>query len=226
MDILLVEDDINLSGALGQVLACNGFQVSCCADGLEALALARRRPYDAILIDLTIPGIDGLEVIQRLRDGAKSTPVIVITARDAIEDKVAGFGVGADDYLSKPFDVIELDARLRALIRRSRGDDDLRCGSLRLDSASGVVFHHLRPLDLSPREVALLTALMRRRGQAVSKEALRDTVFGADSTTSAEAVELLVHRLRKRIVGTAAELVTLRGVGYLLMDDAAVARRD
>jgi DNA-binding response OmpR family regulator len=226
VDILLVEDDLNLSGALSQVLVQRGFMIACCADGLEALALARRHHFDAILLDLTLPGIDGLEMLQRLRDGATSTPVMVITARGGVEDKVVGFNIGADDYLSKPFDVIELEARLRALVRRSRGDEDLRCGSLRLDRESGVFFNNLRPLDLSPREVALLTVLMRRRGQAITKEALRDAVFGAESETSTDAVELLVHRLRKRIVGTASELMTLRGVGYLLIDEAVSGRDD
>jgi DNA-binding response OmpR family regulator len=226
VNILLVEDDLDLSGALSRVLAPRGFQLMCCADGLEALALARRHHFDAILLDLTLPGLDGLQMLQRLRDGATGTPVMVITARGGVEDKVMGLNIGADDYLAKPFDVVELEARVRALIRRSQGEEELRCGSLRLDRESGVFFNGMRPLELSPREAALLKVLLQRRGQAVTKEALRDAVFGTQTDTSAEAVEVLVHRLRKRIAGSAAELMTLRGVGYLLIDEAIAGKDD
>jgi len=226
VNILLVEDDLDLSGALSQVLVQRGFELFCCADGLEALALARRHRFDAILLDLTLPGIDGLQMLQRLRDGASSTPVMVITARGGIDDKVAGLNVGADDYLAKPFDVVELEARLRALIRRSRGEEELRCGSLRLDRTSGLFFNGLRPLDLSPREAALLKALLQRRGEAMTRESLREAVFGAQADTSADAVDVLVHRVRKRIANSSAELMTLRGVGYLLIDEAIGGRND
>jgi DNA-binding response OmpR family regulator len=224
--VLLVEDDLDLSGALSRVLAPRGFQLVCCADGLEALALARQHSFDAILLDLGLPGLDGLQMLQRLRDGASSTPVMVLTARGTVEDKVAGLNLGADDYLAKPFDLTELEARLRALIRRSQGEEELRCGTLRLDRTSGLFYSGLRPLELSPRETALLKALMARRGQAVTKEALREAVFGEQAETSSDAIEVLVHRLRKRIAGAAVELMTMRGVGYLLIDEAIVGRDD
>jgi two-component system response regulator TctD len=226
VDILLVEDDLNLSGALSRVLAPLGFNVVCCADGLEALTQARAHRFDAVLLDLSLPGIDGLEMLQRLRDGASSVPVMVITARGGVEDKVLGFNVGADDYLAKPFDVQELEARLRALVRRSRGEEELHCGSLRFDRQSGIFFNGHRPLDLPPRETALLKALMLRRGQAVAREALRDAVFGSEADTSVDAVEVLVHRLRKRLAGASVELMTLRGVGYLLIDQALAGREE
>ena len=226
MNILLVEDDLDLSGALSRVLAPLGHQVVCCADGMEALALARRQNFDAILLDLGLPTLDGLQLLQRLRDGGVATPVMVLTARGAIEDKVAGLNLGADDYLAKPFDLSELQARLNALLRRSRGEEDATCGNLRFDKASGVFFNDFRPLELSPREKALLSALLRSRGQVVTKEALRDTVFGMENDASADAIEVLVHRLRKRIVGSSAEIMTLRGVGYLLIDEAIAGRED
>lgn len=226
MNILLVEDDLDLSEALSQVLASRGFGVVCCADGLEALSMARRHAFDAIVLDLSLPGIDGLELLQRIRDDASKVPVLIMTARAAVGERVLGLNAGADDYLAKPFDVEELAARLRALIRRSQGEEELRCGMLRMDRASGVFFKGLRPLDLSPREGALLKVLMARRGQAVSKEALHEAVFGASDTGPSDAIEVLVHRLRKRIVGACAELMTLRGVGYLLIDEAVVGKAD
>jgi DNA-binding response OmpR family regulator len=226
--VLLVEDDLDLSDALSQVLNARGFQVVCCADGLEALAMARRHAFDAIVLDLTLPGIDGLDLLQRLRDDQNedraTVPVLVVTARGAVGERVQGLEGGADDYLAKPFDVTELVARLRALIRRSHGEEELHCGTLRLDRASDLFFNGLRPLELSPREGALLKALIARRGQAVSKDSLHEAVFGAGALEAADAVEVLVHRLRKRIAGCAVELMTLRGVGYLLIDEAVMAK--
>ena len=226
VNILLVEDDLDLSSALSRALAPLGHRLVCCADGLEALALARRQSFDAILLDLGVPGIDGLQMLQRLRDGGIRTPVMVLTARGAIEDKVAGLNLGADDYLAKPFDLSELQARLNALLRRSLGEEDTTCGNLRYDRASGVFYNDFRPLDLSPREKALLSALLRNRGQVVTKEALRDAVFGAEHEASADAIEVLVHRLRRRIAGSSAEVMTLRGVGYLLIDEAIAGKDD
>jgi two-component system response regulator TctD len=206
------------------VLLSRGFQVVCCSTGLEGLALARRRSFDALILDLSLPGVDGLEVLQRLRDGDASVPVLIVTARGSVSDKVHGLEVGADDYLSKPFDVEELVARIKALIRRRHGDDDLRCGSLWLDAASGLFYSGMRPLDLSPRESSLLRALLERQGKAVSKDALRESVFGPDAVESSEAVEVLVHRLRKRLTSATVELVTLRGLGYLLIDQASMSQ--
>jgi two-component system response regulator TctD len=225
VNILLVEDDLDLSGALSGVLASLGHALVCCADGMEALTLARRQRFDAILLDLGLPTLDGLQMLQRLRDGGVSTPVMVLTARGAIEDKVAGLNLGADDYLAKPFDLSELQARLNALLRRSHGEEDVTCGNLRLDRRSGVFYNDFLPLELSPREKALLSTLLRNRGQVVTREALRDELFGKDNEASSD-VEVLVHRLRKRIAGSSAEIMTLRGVGYLLIDEAIAGKED
>lgn len=226
MNILLVEDDLNLVDALSRMLVARGFQVVCCADGLEALVMLRQRPFDAALLDLTLPGLDGLEVLQRLRDEGSRLPVLVMTARTAVEDRVLGLNSGADDYLSKPFDVEELVARLKALVRRSLGVEDFRCGALRLDLDKGRVFRGALPLEMPGRELALLKALMLHPGQAVAKEDLHQTVFGDEGQAGSDAIEVLVHRLRKRIQGSGASLVTLRGVGYYLMDDALADKQD
>ena len=217
MNLLLVEDDLDLCDALSRVLTARGFQMVCCSTGLEGLAIARRRNFDACVLDLSLPGIDGLDVLQRLRDGGGKVPVLVVTARGAVADRVMGLEAGADDYLGKPFDVV---ARLKALIRRGQGDEVLRCGNISLDAATGVFYDGMRPLDLSPREHALLKALMLRKGLAVSKSNLYAAVFGTDAGESSDAVEVLVHRLRKRLANSAAELVTLRGLGYLLIDQS------
>ena len=226
MNILLVEDDLNLVDALSRMLVARGFQVVCCADGLEALMMLRQRQFDAALLDLTLPGLDGLEVLQRLRDEGSRLPVLVMTARTAVEDRVLGLNSGADDYLSKPFDVEELVARLKALVRRSLGVEDFRCGALRLDLDKGRVFRGALPLEMPGRELALLKALMLHPGQAVAKEDLHQTVFGDEGQAGSDAIEVLVHRLRKRIQGSGASLVTLRGVGYYLMDDALADKLD
>ncbi|GAB4088683.1 response regulator transcription factor [Hydrogenophaga soli] len=224
MNLLLVEDDLDLCDALSRVLSSRGFQMVCCSSGLEGLALARRREFDAFILDLSLPGVDGLDVLQRLRDGGSQVPVLVVTARSAVGEKVIGLEAGADDYLSKPFDVEELVARVKALIRRRHGDEGLRCGNLSLEEASGVFYNGMRPLELSPREAALLKALMRRKGLAVSKESLHRSVFGPEAAEAPDAIEVLVHRLRKRLNNAAVELVTLRGLGYLLVDQLAMEK--
>lgn len=220
MGLLLVEDDADLVQVLSRALARRGFEVMCCGDGHEALALARRHAFDVVLLDLSLPGLDGLQVLQRLRDGDDRTPVIVLTARGAVGERVAGLNAGADDYLAKPFDLDELDARVRALIRRHQGEGDWRCGFLRCERAGGALFLNDRPLDLAPREAALLRALMAQAGRAVPRDKLHAAVFASeDEAPQPDAIEVVVHRLRKRLAGAAADIVTLRGVGYALSED-------
>lgn len=227
MDVLLVEDDLDLVQALGRALAGRGFAMVSCRDGLEALALCQRRRFDAIVLDLSLPDIDGLEVMTRLRGRDDATPVLILTARGAVGDRVMGLNAGADDYLAKPFDLDELEARLRALIRRHQGEGDLRCGRLRLERSGPGCWIDERPLDLPAREAALLRALMLQPGQAVVREHLHHAVFpvidasGSGSAPQADALDVVVHRVRKRLVGAAVEIVTLRGIGYLLCEDPA-----
>ena len=219
MKVLMVEDDLALGDALGRVLQGRGFEVTRCADGAEALVMFRRRSPDVVLLDLSLPGMDGMEVLRLMRDGGSQVPVLVVTARSAVQDRVLGLNEGADDYLTKPFDIEELTARLKALVRRSHGAQELRCAMLRVDEPTGAVFRGATPLEVSTRELALLKTLMARPGQAIGKEDLHQSVFG-DETVGADAIEVLVHRLRKRIQGSGAQLVTLRGVGYLMIDEA------
>lgn len=221
MKLLLVEDDIDLAGALTRVLSRRGFEVVGTRDGIEALTLCRHHAFAAILLDLSIPGIDGLRVLQRLRDAGNATPVLILTARGAVGDRVVGLNAGADDYLAKPFDLDELEARVRALIRRRGGDREIRCGQLRYDPSSGTCYQGARPLDLSPREGALLKALIAQPGHGITKERLAALVFPAGEDVQADAIEVVVHRLRRKLAGSGAEIMTLRGVGYLLAEDPA-----
>ena len=193
----------------------------CCGDGTEALALARKQPFDAILLDLSLPGLDGLEVLQRLRSDNTTTPVLVITARGQVTEKVLGLETGADDYLPKPFDLSELEARLKALTRRFGREGQLRCGLLRYDTSAAACFCAEVPLDLSPRESVLLRALLARVDRVVRKDALHAGVFSREEGVKPDALDVLVHRLRKKLAGACVEVVTLRGVGYLLRDDSA-----
>lgn len=223
MKLLLVEDDLDLVHALGRVLSAEGFEITCCADGADALGMLRSARFDVLLLDLSLQGMDGLDVLQHLRGSGAKVPVLIMTARGAVEDKVLGFNVGADDYLTKPFDIQELTARLKALVRRSMGIDDVRCGMLRVEPSSGLVYRGHVPMQLPARELALLRRLLEKNHQAVSREHLVDAVFG-DEVVTPDAIDVLVHRLRKRLQGSGTVLTTLRGVGYFLADDALSER--
>lgn len=221
MKLLLAEDDFDFSGVLSRHLAGRGWEVLCCADGREALALARKQPFDAILLDLNLPGLGGLEVLQRLRSDDTNTPILVITARGMVTEKVVGLEAGADDYLPKPFDLAELEARLKALTRRFGRDGQLRCGLLRFEPATGTCYRSGIPLELSPRESVLLRALLARVDRVVPKDQLIAAVFGGDEAVKPDALDVLMHRLRKKLTAADAgvEVVNLRGVGYLLRDE-------
>jgi len=221
MKLLLAEDDFDFSGILSRYLAGKGWDVLCCADGKEALTLARKQAFDIIVLDLSLPGLDGLEVLQRLRSDNGTTPVLVVTARSQVSEKVVGLQAGADDYLAKPFDLVELEARLKALTRRFGRDGQLRCGLLRYDQASASCWRGEMPLDLSPRESMLLRALMARVDRVVPNRDLLAAVFGGDEAVKPEALDVLLHRLRKKLQGAGVEVVNLRNVGYLLRDDSA-----
>lgn len=219
MHILLVEDDIDMSRALLRALERRGFQVTHCADGISALSHIKDGIGDLVVLDLNIPGLDGLHLLQRIRAQEIHTPVIILTARGAVGDRVAGLNAGADDYLGKPFDLDELDARIRAHLRRkgnSGEDQSQRCGRLRLDRASGAFYCDDAALEFTPREHTLLKALFAKPGHAVTKERLFRLVFPMEENTQIEAIEVVVHRLRKKLLPTGTEVMTLRGLGYLL----------
>jgi two-component system, OmpR family, response regulator TctD len=190
-----------------------------CDNGLRAGEVWRQTQPDAVLLDLSLPGKDGLEVLAQARAEGLHTPVIILTARGTVGDRILGLNTGADDYLPKPFDLDELEARVRALMRRNSGSDappaTAWCG-MAVDRDSGVVYHQDKPLELTPREMALLRAVLARPGHAIAKERLFELVFPGERDVQPEAIEVVAYRLRKKIAHTGAQLVTLRGLGYLL----------
>ena len=223
MRLLLVEDEAALAQALRRALEKRGFEVEHSADGGEALARLRLAPPDAVLLDLSLPGMDGLQVLHRARAEGIGVPILVLTARGAVGDRVLGLNAGADDYLAKPFDLDELEARVRALLRRHAGreEEPLACGPLRLDRPSGAFHLGSEILELTPREHALLSALIARPGHAVPKEKLFRLVFPMEEHIQFEAIEVVAYRLRKKLAGSGVQLVTLRGLGYLLRAGSA-----
>lgn len=217
MHILLVEDDAVLADGLSRTLQAQGMQVELACDGLQAdLLLQRNQPAVAVL-DIGLPGIDGFEVVRRLRARGDATPVLLLTARDAVEDRVRGLETGADDYLVKPFATPELVARIRALARRNAPKSNvLALGNIVLDSGARRARVGERPLELSVREWAVLEYLLQHAGRVVSKQQIVDAIapWGEDLTLN--AVEVYVSRLRLKLDGAGATLRTIRGFGYLL----------
>nr|WP_297532353.1 response regulator transcription factor [uncultured Roseateles sp.] len=226
MRLFFVEDNAALQTTVARSFERRGIQVHGFAEGRVALERWRALPPDVVLLDLSLPDIDGLELLSAARAEQLTTPVIILTARGTVGDRILGLNIGADDYLPKPFDLDELEARVRALARRSRGaagaaggagaQEDESFHGLRVDADSGAIYHLGLPLDLPPREAALLRALLARPGQAMAKERLTEIVFANDLDVQPDAVEVVAYRLRKRLPADGARLVTLRGLGYLL----------
>jgi len=218
MRILLVEDDPALSASLKQGLQQMGFAVELSHDGAEADAILSLRTFDLVVLDLGLPGLSGMEVLRRLRKRGAATPVLILTARDALQDRVAGLKTGADDYVLKPFDFEELEARLQVLLRRTQSDRSgyLEAGDLRLDKRSRQAYFQNEPLILSSREAAVLEMLMNRHGRVVSKDQIADHLTGLEEEIGQNAVEVYVHRLRKKLEPLGVSVRTLRGLGYLL----------
>jgi two-component system response regulator TctD len=226
MKLLLVEDDPSMQTTLQRTLGRRQIDVRVCGDGARAVAQWQALEPDVVALDLSLPGLDGLQVLAQARAAGLRTPVLLLTARGTVGDRVVGLNAGADDYLPKPFDLDELEARIRALNRRhqSAGADALarlpEVGGLRYEPDSGAIYHRAEVLELTPRELALLKALMVKPGHAVSKERLFELVFPGEMDVQYEAIEVVVYRLRKKLAGTGATLMTLRGLGYLLREDA------
>ena len=223
MKLLVVEDDAALQATLVRTLLRRGFGVTAVGDGAAALERWSAAPPDAVVLDLTLPTLDGLQVLAEARARGLRTPVLILTARGTVGDRVLGLNTGADDYLAKPFDLDELEARLRALLRRSADGSQTPTppegpvvGALRYDKDSGVIYLQDAPMDLTPREQALLRALLAQPGRALPKERLYELVFPGQSEVQYEAIEVVVYRLRKKLTDTGATLMTLRGLGYLL----------
>lgn len=219
MRLLVVEDNRALARSLAAAFAAKGHAVDCVHDGEEAdAALATESAYDLVILDLGLPALDGLDVLRRLRRRSSRVPVLVLTARDAVPDRVQGLELGADDYLGKPFALEELLARAGALMRRGAGGEPavIRVGSVELDTTARVVRIAGEVVELRRRELNLLEALLARRGQVVAKEVLVEKLFGMEDEGSATAVETYVARLRKKLVPAGVRIRTLRGLGYLL----------
>ncbi len=222
MRLLLVEDNRDLALWLARTLRASRYAVDVAHDGEEADEALQLADYALVILDLLLPKLDGLGVLKRLRARGSAVPVIVLTANASLDGRVAGLDEGADDYLVKPFEVAELEARVRAQLRRGtvRTTSDLRCGDLVLDTRSRLFSLGGKPLLLTPREHAVLHELLRRSGRTLSKEALAATIFGFDDLADPSAIEVYIHRLRKKLDGSSVTIATLRGLGYLLRDAA------
>lgn len=217
MRLLLVEDHPELATWLLGWLTRAGYVVEHLDRGdLADLALATNC-YDLVILDLSLPGLDGIEVLQRLRGRGDTTPILILTARGTKNDRVLGLNLGADDYLPKPFDLDELEARVKALLRRAGGQTpQVKIGQLTLDTLNREVTLAGAPLLLTPRELAVLEALAVRLGHPVAREAVFNRVFEFDSEARIESIEIYVHRLRRKLEGSGAMITTLRGLGYAL----------
>jgi two-component system OmpR family response regulator/two-component system response regulator QseB len=220
--ILLVEDDKLLGDGVQVGLIQSGFSVDWVRDGIAAELSLKTGEYAGVVLDLGLPRLSGLELLQRLRRGGDKVPVLILTARDRVEDRITGLDGGADDYLVKPFDLHELAARLRALIRRSSGEAaaTLRVGEIELDPAARGVSFRGRPVELSAREFALLQELMLNAGRVLSREQLAQRLYSWGEEIESNAIEVHVHHLRKKL---SPELLrTVRGVGYLMPREATL----
>ncbi|KQQ33253.1 two-component system response regulator [Duganella sp. Leaf126] len=229
MRILLVEDHTELSHWLAKALRDANLTVECADNGADADALLHTQDYALVILDLTLPRMDGLDVLRRLRARPAprgQTPVMILTARGGLDDKVQGLNLGADDYLPKPFELAELEARVKALLRRRIGSEALvySCGALAFDTVTRLFSYGGAPLALTPREHAVLETLITRTGAAVSKEKLFREVFALADDANLDAIELYIHRVRKKLdvaMPDAAVITTLRGIGYLLQPKPA-----
>jgi DNA-binding response OmpR family regulator len=212
----LVEDDAMIAQGLQTALRAAGFAVDWMRDGESAAAALRTPAFDLVLLDLGLARRDGLDVLRELRRRGDATPVIVLTARDDIRDRVAGLDAGADDYIVKPFDLDEVTARMRSVLRRAagRGDPAIQHGELRLDPVTRTVERAGAPVNLSAHEYAVLEALLQRPGAVLSRSQLEERLYGWDEPIGSNAVEVYIHGLRRKLGSDAIR--TLRGVGYFV----------
>ena len=218
MRILVVEDDTNLNRQLKEALTEAGYAVDVAFDGEEGHFLGDTEPYDAIVLDIGLPQMDGLSVLEEWRRAGKTTPVLLLTARDRWSDKVQGIDAGADDYVAKPFHMEEVLARIRALVRRAAGlaSNEIVAGSVRLDSRSGKVTVDGQSVKLTSHELRLLSYLMHHKGKVVSRTELIEHIYDQDFDRDSNTIEVFVTRIRKKL--GADVITTIRGLGYSLED--------
>jgi len=218
MRLLLIEDDVALGEGIHQGLIREGYTVDWVHDGASALHALLSEVFDLAILDLGLPKMDGLTVLRRLREGGSALPVLILTARDATEDRIAGLDAGADDYLVKPFDLSELKARLRALLRRSAGRASVMIehAGIRLDPSTQQVTYNNDPVSLTPKEYKLLYELLSPPGRVMTRERLIQLLYGWNEEAESNTLEVHIHHLRKKF---SSELIrTIRGVGYLVED--------
>lgn len=216
MRLLIVEDDALLGDGIRTGLSQQGYAVDWVEDGQSAETALLTNEYELIVLDLGLPKKSGLEVLQHLRSGGNDTPVIILTAQDTVEDRIKGLDTGADDYLTKPFDLDELTARIRALLRRRGGRSSpvIEHGELIVDPASHTVTKAGTTIDISPREFTILTLLLENRGKVMSRSRLEEGLYAWNDEVESNTVEVHIHHLRKKL---GSELIrTIRGVGYII----------
>ncbi|WP_350333630.1 response regulator transcription factor [Coralliovum pocilloporae] len=221
MRILLVEDNSKLAAGICDVLQGGGFQVDVVENGLDADAAIATTTFDLIVLDLTLPDLDGLEVLTNLRNRGVAVPVLIVTARGDLDDRIRGLDLGADDYLTKPFDVAELEARVRALIRRSSGraQSTIRVAQLTLDLSSNALSSETGLIEIPPRELAVLRLMLLSKSDVVPKSKLMESLSTFDSDPSENAIEQIISRLRKRLAPHGISIKTARGIGYFILVD-------
>jgi len=220
MRILVVEDTRELGEGIVECLAGMGHAVDWAHDGERGDELLQAADYQLVVLDLMLPGMSGMALLKRLRERRVETPVLILTARSAIDDRIDTFDLGADDYMVKPFDFRELQARVRALLRRNSGDktNELRCGALVFDRTTRVARVNGRIVSLTRRELSLLEVLMARPTMVFSKAQLLDQLFGFNAEPSENSMEVLIFRLRKKLVGAGVEITVQRGLGYQIVE--------
>ncbi|EZP78578.1 winged helix family two component transcriptional regulator [Parageobacillus genomosp. 1] len=223
MKLLVVEDHLDLLEAIVEILS-DEFVVDSATDGEEGLFLALQNIYDAIILDVMLPGIDGFEIVQRIRKEEIETPVLFLTAKDSLEDRVKGLDFGGDDYLVKPFQAPELKARIRALLRRSGGfttKQTIRYHGIELFGKEKDIIVDGHPVKVTAKQYELLEYLIHNKGMILTKEQIYDRVWGFDSDTTIAIVEVFIHQLRKKLepFGYHTDIKTVRGVGYMLTDE-------
>ena len=218
MRILVVEDNVELAQWLQRNLRQQQYAVDWLDNGADADFALRSEKYDLVILDLALPRMNGREVLQRLRARQNATPVLVLTANNSIQSRVSELDEGADDYMAKPFEVEELEARIRMLLRRASGQPSpvVLCGDLSYNTNTREFRIDQQVLPLTPRERAVLEVLVRKAGATVNKQALAQSLFTLDEDVSTDAIEIYVHRLRKKLEPSSARIITLRGLGYLL----------
>ncbi|MBI5174097.1 MAG: response regulator [Candidatus Melainabacteria bacterium] len=220
MRFLLAEDDDYLARALAQGLGSRGYAVDAARSGKEAIQALSDSEYDLLILDLGLPEVDGSQILRLLRERGSTLPVIIITARDAVQDRIAGLDLGANDYLTKPFDFGELEARIRAILRKNVWGNrmEIHCGLLRFVLNTKEVFVGGEVCEFTPRESAVLEMLLSRAGRLVPKKALVEHLASWEEAPSDNAMEIVIHRLRRKLCTAGVEISTVRGFGYLLRE--------